>query len=198
MKESQYRWYYFNPRTPVGCDRLTRLSFRISSLFQSTHPSGVRPKRLAYIQRMSLFQSTHPSGVRLVERVHVNFPLTISIHAPQWGATITQSEADARYVISIHAPQWGATMTTTLLARTHLNFNPRTPVGCDLISRAPSCRAVRFQSTHPSGVRRRRAFWHNYHWDISIHAPQWGATGHTFQRLRRRDISIHAPQWGAT
>ena len=34
--------------------------------------------------------------------------------------------------------------------------------------------------------------------DISIHAPQWGATRPTRTRVIYLSISIHAPQWGAT
>ena len=79
-----------------------------------------------------------------------------------------------------------------------INFNPRTPVGCDS--------SVRYQM-----VPRR----------ISIHAPQWGATKPTTPPTSRVPyfnprtpvgcdynafnmqqytvgISIHAPQWGAT
>ncbi len=56
------------------------------------------------------------------------------------------------------------------------DFNPRTPVGCDL---------------HLSG---------DYYpiYDISIHAPQWGATTMHIFNTPARVISIHAPQWGAT
>ena len=56
----------------------------------------------------------------------------ISIHAPQWGATIADPYPASRYGISIHAPQWGATVPVTV--RDNL---------------------LKFQSTHPSGVRHR-------------------------------------------
>ncbi len=56
------------------------------------------------------------------------------------------------------------------------HFNPRTPVGCD---DGCECRTQ-------SG-------------EISIHAPQWGATcNHNFVTYQNCGISIHAPQWGAT
>ena len=54
-------------------------------------------------------------------------------------------------------------------------FNPRTPVGCD-----------DFGVWRPNIVI------------ISIHAPQWGATGTGIHPAIRQQISIHAPQWGAT
>ena len=34
--------------------------------------------------------------------------------------------------------------------------------------------------------------------DISIHAPQWGATEVKEEINPMANISIHAPQWGAT
>ena len=143
----------------------------------------------------------------------------ISIHAPQWGATNTvritsiwesfQSTHPSGVRPSPPPPRWNA-----------WNFNPRTPVGCDV--------------GHLSGFGARQV--------ISIHAPQWGATKRGFRRkidaefqsthpsgvrldgvagsaspvafqsthpsgvrrasprpsARMGGISIHAPQWGAT
>ena len=124
---------YFNPRTPVGCDRTNRRHpFRERGTFQSTHPSGVRHVRLAlrlvdefisihapqwgatripvrHILTL-IFQSTHPSGVRLQRHFAVHSVSVISIHAPQWGATFSTSFTSMVTVISIHAPQWGATV----------------------------------------------------------------------------------------
>ena len=98
----------FNPRTHVGCNLLSRILLGVILLFQSTHPRGVRP-----------------SSARVKNIV------SISIHAPTWGATplriITTStvqfqsthprgvrpsraEASPRRGISIHAPTWGATL----------------------------------------------------------------------------------------
>ena len=79
--------WYFNPRTPVGCDDclvdgcVADLSISIhapqwgatpaisakcaETQFQSTHPSGVRLSRKSSWSRCRTFQSTHPSGVRL-------------------------------------------------------------------------------------------------------------------------------------
>ena len=122
-----------------------------------------------------LFQSTHPSGVRRWGetsglQVQLNFnPRTpvgcdrasapcrparkISIHAPQWGATTPQPTAGRPGSISIHAPQWGATTASVAVAE-----------------------SLKFQSTHPSGVRRAPLLDHGQVKAISIHTPQWGAT----------------------
>ena len=56
--------------------------------------------------------------------------------------------------ISIHAPQWGATCVCRSCADRFPNFNPRTPVGCDYLVFFGLISLNRFQSTHPSGVRR--------------------------------------------
>ena len=56
----------------------------------------------------------------------------ISIHAPQWGATTPDAYPQGWRKISIHAPQWGATRRTECYQDVSYNFNPRTPVGCDL------------------------------------------------------------------
>ena len=123
------------------------------TLFQSTHPSGVRrivktipvsvwdfnPRTPVGCDRPDntslrgggVFQSTHPSGVRL----HALALLLV------------------RLFISIHAPQWGATSCPTRGRRAACDFNPRTPVGCDRPSSLPRLSQLRFQSTHPSGVR---------------------------------------------
>ena len=77
----------------------------------------------------------------------------VSIHAPTWGATggkklgLTESE------VSIHAPTWGATTDGTTQTQSLRSFNPRTHMGCDV--HTPTATAVRlsFQSTHPHGVR---------------------------------------------
>ena len=143
----------FNPRTPVGCDWRKTGRTRYSRIFQSTHPSGVRP-------------------------------------------VVSSDGTLSRY------------------------FNPRTPVGCDSQRLPKRCTKRTFQSTHPSGVRllslsRRRiseqfqsthpsgvrlapALGTRANPVISIHAPQWGATGLLFVGHAQPLISIHAPQWGAT
>ena len=130
-RERPRRACHFNPRTPVGCDNTK---------------GGNRTK------------------------------LSISIHTPQWGATTTNSQSEWRSThfnprtpvgcdggrrhvrteghISIHAPQWGATSGLSRPTRGRQYFNPRTPVGCDATCGSRRNRSNRFQSTHPSGVRR--------------------------------------------
>ena len=142
--------------------------------FQSTHPSGVRPYalRLRFVSRD--FNPRTPVGCDPMSGCRFG-RLRISIHAPQWGATATPSPSLSSFVISIHAPQWGATgpygcVFGVVVISIHApqwgatraalepwarvaNFNPRTPVGCDVTTLAVDAGPVQFQSTHPSGVR---------------------------------------------
>ena len=121
--------------------------------FQSTHPSGVRPKPSCRRVDCPQFQSTHPSGVRLPHHVRRGARFRISIHAPQWGATSPEGATALVHTISIHAPQWGAT--------------PRRPIGGlprEISIHAPQWGATN-EAQEPQGNE-----------PISIHAPQWGAT----------------------
>ena len=150
---------HFNPRTPVGCDVpvlvLACIGDRISihapqwgatsayhqspagALFQSTHPSGVRPTDSAAIVRCKQFQSTHPSGVR-----------------PPSGDCGRSATADFNPRTPV-----GCDRPTGTSRRTPPYFNPRTPVGCDLVFGVPATASSLFQSTHPSGVRPPRICW---------------------------------------
>ena len=85
---------YFNPRTPVGCDLVAVWDIgvivgisihapqwgattpftvtRLALIFQSTHPSGVRPVTGTSVISLVRFQSTHPSGVRQLTSVTIS------------------------------------------------------------------------------------------------------------------------------
>ncbi len=169
----------FNPRTRVGCDDVVVREY-VPLEWVSIHApawgaTGVDGKRDL---SMTLFQSTHPRGVRLLQALRQAGVEGVSIHAPAWGATLPLSWR--RYVahVSIHAPAWGATQYRMDLSQSLSSFNPRTRVGCDceqVATRAqddgfnprtrvgcdtsthhPAADSVRFQSTHPRGVRRQR------------------------------------------
>ena len=148
--------------------------------------------------RHSQFQSTHPSGVR---------------HGVAW----EPCPAVLRFQ-STH-PSGVRRFASALVILYRRYFNPRTPVGCDLITinvgpiiqisihapqwgatssrriwPAPNCY---FNPRTPVGcditaLRDAQRLW------ISIHAPQWGATRLDGRQRPADIISIHAPQWGAT
>ena len=166
----------FNPRTRVGCDG----SFHISLCschwvsihapawgattcecqhdgrrqFQSTHPRGVRRKRVFHLRAFAVFQSTHPRGVR----------------------HLTSSPTFCRDLVSIHAPAWGATPSSCPWPWPLSGFNPRTRVGCDMRWMISASGRPEFQSTHPRGVRLKPPTIPPMALRVSIHAPAWGAT----------------------
>ena len=55
-------------------------------------------------------------------------------------------------------------------------FNPRTRVGCDSVFNENPSVFLKFQSTHPRGVRRAPVRKFDVQGKVSIHAPAWGAT----------------------
>ena len=140
-----------------------------------------------------LFQSTHPCGVRTIILTDSG-DIPVSIHAPVWGANLTSSDlsksprfnprtrvgcelttpsSTLHSTVSIHAPVWGAKGE-----HVHL-YRPQ-----------------KFQSTHPCGVRNHCKLYcyilssfnprtrvgceyacdfNNAIYQVSIHAPVWGA-----------------------
>ena len=127
-------------------------------------------------------------------RVVVLAALVISIHAPQWGATVDSRRFRVQYGrfqsthpsgvrheagevvvlgggISIHAPQWGATKYPKAFVKVALDFNPRTPVGCDGGSETVDSGRDEFQSTHPSGVRHLEGRRHSHPIDFNPRTP---------------------------
>ena len=170
------RTLHFNPRTPVGCDadawqeiQKAGISIHapqwgatpsshavasICSLFQSTHPSGVRRRGEIPHGVAPLFQSTHPSGVRRTFYINVQSPNGFQSTHPSGvrrGDGVSEAE---RLDISIHAPQWGATGIARIHAKP-ISFQSTHPSGVRLITRYSTfANTPLFQSTHPSGVRR--------------------------------------------
>ena len=143
----------FNPRTPVGCDRPDNTSLRGGAYFNPRTPVGCDFMRWRCFSFVCSFQSTHPSGVRQAEFPAASQPVAISIHAPQWGATREECGEVVQVDISIHAPQWGATLGVMAVGDGSLISIHAPQWGATRIRlRMPTC--TRFQSTHPSGVRR--------------------------------------------
>ncbi len=100
--------------------------------------------------------------------------VTVSIHAPAWGATLSWL-VDAMYAFQSTRPR-GARLDVGSVDVVTRRFNPRARVGRDALLRSVG---------HGRGV--------------SIHAPAWGATDQWRSHRRRRTrVSIHAPAWGAT
>ena len=133
------------------------------------------------------------------------------------GSDLVQPISNADGHVSIHAPTWGA--TCPWLSDDHPGlFQSTLPHGERPEASAPKLPIICFnpRSHMGSDITERLS---NYYFDVSIHAPTWGATIETtiwasrfmFQstlphgerrardpRRRRGQVSIHAPTWGAT
>ena len=143
--------------------------------FQSTHPRGVRRLKVAvYFRKQGISIHAPARGATQGSR-GTGVANIISIHAPARGATknifplyiVYQFQSThprgvrpaARRVsaglasISIHAPARGATWTFICRTAMPLYFNPRTREGCDVVELQHDVRDLKFQSTHPRGVR---------------------------------------------
>ena len=77
--------------------------------FQSTRPRGARRELTRTSNPACWFQSTRPRGARPSNGLVVAHNLSVSIHAPAWGATGLTNWTDEELQVSIHAPAWGAT-----------------------------------------------------------------------------------------
>ena len=167
----------FNPRTRMGCD------FTACSIMDSTHSVSIHAPAWGATANNAEslvnkgFQSTHPHGVRLsLPSLSRRNPI-VSIHAPAWGATFPQSMNNTVFCgfnprtrmgcdistyffiivvisVSIHAPAWGATYQGRLVFN-RIKFQSTHPHGVRLTMETTMTKEVLFQSTHPHGVRPR-------------------------------------------
>ena len=152
IRQADARTRNFNPRTPVGCDRPVRGCVYGFAISIHAPQWGATVGDICFMGG-NVFQSTHPSGVRPILLASVLVPAIISIHAPQWGATLPSNRA----AIS-------------------LSFQSTHPSGVRRLCPFVLGSFEIFQSTHPSGVRRSDTANIPPCANISIHAPQWGAT----------------------
>ena len=81
--------YSFNPRTRVGCDRRTQTTVFWGTCFNPRTRVGCDRERGSEGRPHTLFQSTHPRGVRRGSRTARHRETPVSIHAPAWGATVS-------------------------------------------------------------------------------------------------------------
>ena len=77
----------FNPRTRVGCDSKASARSRQSLSFNPRTRVGCDLTMGGDGAVATMFQSTHPRGVRLRDREGRQGIGLVSIHAPAWGAT---------------------------------------------------------------------------------------------------------------
>ena len=189
----------FNPRTRVGCDKVVPAENTGETVFQSTHPRGVRRD----------VRPGCPRGRR------------VSIHAPAWGATILLLRTSLVDLGFNPRTRVGCD-TRTLKSRSRCRwFQSTHPRGVRRRGDRQCHSLASFQSTHPRGVRLLMHKSGQWLASVSIHAPAWGATASSRRRTARPCgfqsthprgvrppeldagahvifVSIHAPAWGAT
>ena len=163
----------FNPRTHAGCDNnmksekanrtvsihaptrgatstLTTLPF--TSVFQSTHPRGVRPVPVSRILASLMFQSTHPRGVRPTRDRGKNIKQMFQSTHPR-GVRRRMYSRFHRCRCFNPRTHAGCDAPCSTWATRSPSFNPRTHAGCDLSAFLKNPVMLWFQSTHPRGVR---------------------------------------------
>ena len=147
-----------------------------SSMFQSTHPRGVRLLDLSHIivHRVE-FQSTHPRGVRHSEFGAVRVVDVFQSTHPRGVRPKSGSLPQSSPRVSIHAPAWGAT-SARKDSRLPPSFQSTHPRGVRHGRDEGRWAEGGFQSTHPRGVRHLKAEREKRQALVSIHAPAWGAT----------------------
>ena len=187
---------YFNPRTPVGCDRgddAVRWTGAISihapqwgatgidmpaktdPVFQSTHPSGVRRSRCStcFSGRRD-FNPRTPVGCDAPILGAVSYADGFQSTHPSGVRHDTGAFCAATYEFQSTHPS-GVRPATGGPWRNTRHFNPRTPVGCDETTQQELARQADFNPRTPVGCDNNLMTKNNV-LTISIHAPQWGAT----------------------
>ncbi len=142
----------FNPRTRTGCDPAGIWLILKNSMFQSTHPHGVRPSTLMIMLATGGFNPRTRTGC---DTTYQCFSCTGSSFNPR-----TRTGCDVKPVIT--------NAVNSVFQSTHPHgvrqrqekpnesgncFNPRTRTGCDIQARLLYLVPWLFQSTHPHGVR---------------------------------------------
>ena len=121
----------FNPRTHTGCDINARSNDVDNRSFNPRTHTGCDFLSSVLLTIKSMFQSTHPHGVRLMFFTFTDIFPYVSIHAPTRGATSPHACTLSAQRVSIHAPTRGATTLIPQAEEELLSFNPRTHTGCD-------------------------------------------------------------------
>ena len=148
------------------------------------------------MQSKLVFQSTHPRGVRRSGSSASIGSAPVSIHAPTRGATRVGQDYERFTKVSIHAPTRGATVCFYYPAPS-VKFQSTHPRGVRHAGASRNEWGKWFQSTHPRGVRLKR---HGLTILFSSFNPRTHegcdfADSHYFLSVY---VSIHAPTRGAT
>ena len=128
------------------------------TLFQSTHPHGVRPMRVRDIDFVISVSIHAPTRGATAENMRKQNTWFVSIHAPTRGATFALSNIKIYIYVSIHAPTRGATAKYLHNNFIQSMFQSTHPHGVRQFTMTFTALVSGFQSTHPHGVRHRNHF----------------------------------------
>ena len=126
-----------------------------------------------------------------------DIPIPVSIHAPTWGATSDTDDAFFTNLFQSTHPH-GVRRLLNVIRRLRICFNPRTHMGCDKPRNGFATQKSSFNPRTHMGCDQVDLMVAQKHLTVSIHAPTWGATIHSFIFDETFKVSIHAPTWGAT
>ena len=133
----------------VGCD-VPAICLAVSKLnFNPRTPCGVRRTTRIVITTITRFQSTHPVWGATLGLSIIGSIFGISIHAPRVGCDSKLGIWYDQLKISIHAPRVGCDDRRKYRHFRNCYFNPRTPCGVRLVLVNGDSATVKFQSTHP-------------------------------------------------
>ena len=122
---------YFNPRTPVGCDRASTGIAEAGMYFNPRTPVGCDSPPTHVPNSPYNFNPRTPVGCDFDKHSPRSKAQNFNPRTPVGCDTELNFSYGGRDGISIHAPQWGATWEPATCRYSPRYFNPRTPVGCD-------------------------------------------------------------------
>ena len=143
----------FNPRARMGRDLTSALQRHPHRRFQSTRPHGARHRARPRLTVRPCFNPRARMGRDVRDYLGAGHFVTVSIHAPAWGAT--ESAFFTFFICSCFNPRarMGRDGMTCLISKRKACFNPRARMGRDASYCVGACTRI-----------------------VSIHAPAWGAT----------------------
>ena len=117
---------------------------------------------------------------------------------PVWGATPAAQPTTASIRISIHAPRVGSDRVADQADQRQHHFNPRSPCGERLQSRAVGVQRSLFQSTLPVWGATFSLLLYFCSFIFQSTLPVWGATSYSGNYERALQFQSTLPVWGAT
>ncbi|OLR97420.1 integrase core domain-containing protein [Bifidobacterium longum subsp. longum] len=145
------RAWYFNPRTPVGCDLDPSVRCFRCCYFNPRTPVGCDLHRPRRARARLDFNPRTPVGCDSTSAAIHPHTTDFNPRTPV-GCDELDSGLNVIPGISIHAPQWGATTVSSLILQPDV-FQSTHPSGVRPTVVNPRWFSCQFQSTHPSGVR---------------------------------------------